>query len=426
MQSLRSKVPRIAIFNSKSENSEYTVHSGGNRNCYMSSSLVDCEDVHYTDWGFYCKDSLDLYMCTGCELCYFCFSCEKCYSSMYLEHSEGLNFSYLCFDCRGSNNLIGCSELRNKEYMVLNQKVTPEEFEKYLHALKTNPEYRKEFLKSYDQLKAQTPKRFAMEKNCENCTGNNLVNAKNATNCYDSKNLEDVRYCQDTGDMKDCCDCTRIGTGEMLYECKAIIDLNYSKFCNLCYYSSNLQYCDNCQNAHDSFGCMSLKNNKFCILNKQYTKEKYEELMPQIIEHMKKEKSYGEFFPVELTVYGYNETKAFEWFPMTRQEVLAKGWEWREKDIRQYLPGTNEILACVDCGKNYRIIPYEGKFYEKLGLPIPKKCPDCRHFERVAWQSPRRLWERVCMKCSTDFKTTYSPDKTDIVYCDACYLGTLN
>ena len=129
---------------------------------------------------------------------------------------------------------------------------------------------------------------------------------------------------------------------------------------------------------------MSLKNNKFCILNKQYTKEEYEELMPRIIEHMKKENSYGEFFPVDLTVYGYNETKAFEWFPMAESEVRARGWKWREKDVRQYLPGTNEILACVDCGKNYRIIPYERNFYEKLGLLIPKKCPDCKHYERIA------------------------------------------
>lgn len=440
-EEMRSKVPRIAIFQSRSENSEYSVHSGDNKNCYMASSLVGCEDVHYTDWGFYCKDSMDLYMCTDMELCYYCFSCEKCYSSAYLEFCENMNFSYMCFDCRGSGNLIGCVGLRNKEYMVLNQKVTPEEFEQYLHALKNNPEYRAEFVKRYEQLKLQTPRRFSMEKNCENITGNNLANARNASECYDSKNLEDVRYSQDVGNMKDCMDCTRIGTAEMLYECKAIIDLKYAKFCNLCYYSSNLEYCDNCQNSHDSFGCMSLKNNRHCILNKQYKPEEYEEMKKKIIEHMKSTGEYGEFFPVDLTVFGYNESKASDYFPLNEEEVTARGWKWKPKDIRQYQPGTyvvpntiaevpdtitKEILACEDCGKNYRVIPYELKFYRKLGYPLPKKCQDCRHYDRVSWQNPRQLWDRNCMKCNAAFKTTYAPERQEIIYCDPCYLASLN
>ena len=32
----------------------------------------------------------------------------------------------------------------------------------------------------------------------------------------------------------------------------------------------------------------SLRNKSYCILNKQYTKEEYEELVPKIIEHMMK------------------------------------------------------------------------------------------------------------------------------------------
>ena len=35
------------------------------------------------------------------------------------------------------------------------------------------------------------------------------------------------------------------------------------------------------------FGCVGLRNKSYCILNKQYTKEEYETLVPRIIAHMR-------------------------------------------------------------------------------------------------------------------------------------------
>ena len=62
-----------------------------------------------------------------------------------------------------------------------------------------------------------------------------------------------------------------------------------------------------------------MRNNSYCILNKQYTKEEYEALVSKIIEQMNTmpyvDKNgvtykYGEFFPIELSPFGYNETVA--------------------------------------------------------------------------------------------------------------------
>jgi len=64
-----------------------------------------------------------------------------------------------------------------------------------------------------------------------------------------------------------------------------------------------------------------LNTAKYCILNKQYTKEEYEKLMPKIIEYMEKTEEWGEFFPASLSPFGYNETIAMEYFPLTREEV---------------------------------------------------------------------------------------------------------
>lgn len=55
-----------------------------------------------------------------------------------------------------------------------------------------------------------------------------------------------------------------------------------------CWTSSELAYCIDCYDTKNCFGCIGLRNKQYCILNKQYTKEQYEELVPKIIEHMTK------------------------------------------------------------------------------------------------------------------------------------------
>lgn len=434
---MRAKVPRISIYNTQNENSDFTGHGSKNKDCYMSTSLINCEDVFYTDWAMSSKDSLDLYLCQKMEKSYFCTDSEDCYSSAYLENCMGANFSYLCFDCKGSNNLIGCVGLRRKEYMILNKSVGKEEFGNTLNKLNSDILFRQEFMKKYQELRLEIPVKNFWEMNTENCSGNYIVNSKNAHYSYNVKNMEDARYTYEAVGIKDGMDCTRAGYGEFLYEIKAMIDLKFSKFCNLCYQSSNLEYCDSSQSSHNCFGCMGLKTNRFCILNKQYSEEDYKILKAKIIEHMRETGEYGEFFPMALSIYGYNETKAQEFYTMTKEEALSKGLKWKDIDPKQYQPQTyvipdsindvsdlvtNEILACEKCSKNYKIIKQELKFYRECGYPIPKNCPDCRHKFRMSLQNPRKLWDRNCMKCGVEIKTTYAPDRKEKVYCEKCYL----
>jgi hypothetical protein len=52
-------------------------------------------------------------------------------------------------------------------------------------------------------------------------------------------------------------------------------------------------------------------------LNKQYTKEEYEKLLPKIIAHMKKTGEWGEFFPISISPFNYEETPAMDYYPLT-------------------------------------------------------------------------------------------------------------
>lgn len=437
---MRAQVPRIATFQTQSENSDFTVHSGKNKNCYMGSSFVECENAYYCHWAFYCKDSLDLYLCQKMERCYFCTDCDDCFGSSFLENCMGTSFSYLCFDCRNSNTLVGCVGRRQKDHEILNQQASEEAVRAILQRLQTDPTFRAEFKKSYDELRLQVCVRALWERNCENVSGNYIVNSKNAHHVYNVKDVEDGRYIYEVGNLKDGMDVTHLANGEFVYEIKAAIDLTFSKFCNLCYQCSQLEYCDNCQAAKNCFGCMGLKGNSYCVLNKYYSPVEYPKLVARIKKHMIETGEYGEFFSAGLSPFGYNETKAMDHYEISREEALAKGYKWKEDDPRDYRPQTysvpddiasvpgeitNEVLACGDCCKNFKIIPQELKLYKEMGLPIPKKCFACRHKERKSSQNPRKLWQRNCQNCQAPVVTTYGPEKQEKLYCDRCYLAAI-
>ena len=220
----------------------------------------------------------------------------------------------------------------------------------------------------------------------------------------------------------------------------------------------DVKYTQHCHNCKYSIGCDALRNSNYCILNKQYTKEEYEELLPKIIKHMndmpyvdKKGRQYrfGEFYPSELSPFGYNETQAPEQFPLEKDEVIKNGYKWQDniqrttgketikpKNIPESINDVNElilneILSCIECNRNYKIVPNELIFYKKMQIPIPRRCFHCRHANRVKRRRPFKLWQRSCMcekkghdhegKCEVEFETSYAPDRPEITYCQKCY-----
>jgi len=66
-----------------------------------------------------------------------------------------------------------------------------------------------------------------------------------------------------------------------------------------------------------------------------------------------------------------------------------------------------------------------------LNLPLPRLCPNCRHYQRLAQRNPLKLWHRQCMckkenhehngKCEVEFETSYAPERPEIIYCERCY-----
>lgn len=434
------QVPRIALLNERIENSKYCNYVATSKNCYLCYGAMDMEDCLYSSYLFDTRSLIDCLGVKHTELGYESIDCTKVYNCSYCQNCSGSHDLFFCYDCIACNKCIGCAGLRHKEYCIFNKGVSKEQYEKALEDIKNNPTVFQKLKERFEKLKQQTPRKFASLENTEQCTGDYLVNSKNSQDSYYSDKIQDCRFVHNVVNNKDCYDLQNCENSELCYACSSG-NTNYNTifFDGVCT-SKYVYYSSICLNSQHLFGCIGLKRNQYCILNKQYTKEEYENLVVRIIQHMKKTEEWGEFFPVSLAPYGYNETLANEYCPLIREQALKLEVKWKEDDTINRYEGpkaivpdsikdvkdeiTKQILTCETCGKNYKIIIQELKFYRDMGLPVPKNCPDCRHKARLALRNPRKLWDRQCMKCRTNIKTSYSPDRKEIVYCKKCYNET--
>lgn len=434
---LQRSVPAMAYDTMNNENCPFVNYAASCKNCHMIYGSIYCEDCLYGN-PYYCTSCVDSLLVRDSQWCYDCITCEKCHTCFFCQDCVDSHDLILCYDCHSCKNCIGSTSLRHKEYYIFNKPYSKEDFKKMHNSMNLcDPQQFAQIKEKFLAQKLKYPHRCATLINTQNCTGDYIYQSKNSFDCYDVQRLEDCGYCAQVIDMKDCYDCNYMEECELCYDFISNYRnqrVFFSIRTNNCV---NAWYSNYCVGSQDIFGCIGLKHKKYCILNKQYTREEYEKLILEIVEYMKKNGEYGEFFPPKYSLFCYNETVANEYFPLSREEALAQGYRWREENPKEYkkqtyeipqniadTPNTliNEILACTTCGKNFKIVKAEFEFYKKFGLPIPKKCPDHRHADRLARRTPRRLSERTCAKCAAVIKTTYTKDRREPIYCEKCYL----
>ncbi len=461
-QELREKSPKPAVAQFRCINSPYTNQSQDLKNCYLCFAGDASEDCMYGNWYFSCKQSFDCSIVYGSELVYESLVSSTCFKSTHLIDCKSCiesHFLKKCYDCQ---NCFGCVNLRNKSFCWENIQLTKEEYFKKLGKFEWSVENIEQTKAKLDNLFLKHPYKYYEGRDIVNATGDYIYHLKNCKTCFSTHKSEDVSYTQDTSDMKGGRDNTEAAYNEMDYESEGIGYTAHNISISRCWNMYNSLYCLNCFSCDDCFGCVGLNKQKYCIFNKQYTKEEYIELKEKIIVHMMGTGEFGNFFPIEMSLFGYNETVAQEYFPMNKKEVLAKGWRWYERTDRNYIPTIKsgdlpktivlandsilkEIISCVshetgedktkyfNCTTAFRIMPDELAFYKRMNLPIPHKCFMCRFQDRLRLRTPRDLWHRKCIcekgshnhtgKCPNEFETSYAPDRPEIVYCESCYLS---
>ena len=444
-------------------NSDYSMNSGWLKNAFMTFNCDFVEDSAYIFSATHVNKSFDCEIATQLELCYDCLNANTCFKAFCSLDCESCQDVWFCKNCVSCTNCFGCANLKTKSFYIFNQPYTKEEYFKKL------AEFRLDTYSGLISAQQQShefwmkfPVKFAHVRQNTNTTGEYVFHSKNVKDSYRVyDNSEDSRYCQLIllGPEKGCYDHTGWGKGaEQIYEALQVGDGAYNiRFSFGCYTQvKDIEYSLFCMGGKNLFGCVSAHHKQFCILNKQYTEKEFNELVPKIREHMVKmpyvdskgrEYRYGEFFPSEFAPYSYSETIAQEYFPLLREEALAKGFTWRDDEKRAYsitmklenIPDSiaevkddiiKEVIECTHYGKcahacngAFRITSDELQFLKKMKLPLPRLCPHCRHYERIAFRNSFHLYHRKCMKpgCSNEFESSYSPDRPEIVYCEQCY-----
>lgn len=436
---LQLEVPRPPIINNKAENSDYCNFADGNKNCYLITAANWNQDCYYLWLAANNKDAVDAIWTMSSELIYQCVGVIKCYNLKYCQDCENSRDSAFLLNCNGVSNCMFCVNLRNKNYYLFNQPHSKEGYEKAVKELAGSYKKYQEAIEKFEQIKKDFPiRRYMAATGSENVSGNHVHNCRNVFESWDVYTSEDLRYCHYGLDSHDCSDIGFFDKCELCYESTSLIGYGY-RFTVYCRDSSELFYCDNCHGCKNCFGCCGLRNKQYCILNKQYSHQEYEKLVPKIIEHMSKTREWGEFFPIKYSVFDYNETIAQDFFPLEREEVLSNGWKWYDEENSAKYKGSDYVipdkiddigddicektLICENSGRAYKIIPSELKFYRRMKVPIPRKCPEQRFKERLSLRNPEELYDRKCDKCGVDLRTSFVPGRPEKIYCEECYLG---
>ena len=455
--------------------SDYSNQCDDMKNTYLCFNATFMEDSAYCCNGSVLKNCFDLTSCYNSESCYDNVRVDKSYHTLGSVTCENCVDVWFSKNCVGCTNCFGCVNLRNSTYKIFNQQYSKEEYFEKLKSM--NLDTWTGFFDAREQAERfwkKFPIKYMLGFRNYNVTGEDIKDSKNVKNSYIVQKGEDLKYVQDVpfGGASNSYDYTSWGvSASQMYECLVCGEqVDKIRFSFDCYPScQDLQYCINARRSRNCFGCVGVKDKQYCIFNTQYTKEEYMELVEKIKQQMNDLPyvdpkghvyRYGEFFPIEISPFAYNETLLNDQFPSTKEAVEKEGFVWREQNRREYeatisafdLPEsinetdkeiTKELIQCLGCKKAYRVIFDEFQFLKNSNIPLPRYCFDCRFARRQKYMVAPVLKQSQCMcngqdslnlqyeniqpheshghaRCPNTFETAYDID-TETIYCEECY-----
>jgi len=283
-----------------------------------------------------------------------------------------------------------------------------------------------------------------------NCTGNQIFECRNCRDCFEIMRCENCRYVRQGDNIKSAYDVTAWSGVEGAYDSMAIgaqaANIRFTALGAIG--ATNFEYSFLAIAGNDLFGCVSMKKGSHCILNKQYSEQEFRELAPKIREHMAampyedsrgRTYGYGEFFPIEISPFGYNETIAQNFHPMKPEEAKREGYKWyeggrapheitkRAEDLPDHVKDAGddilkEAIGCARCGRAFRMPPMELQILRARNLPLPRWCPMCRIESKYdIWVKESRLLPFECPQCGVKTQISENLIGKSKVYCEGCY-----
>ncbi len=441
---LAHRAPRQALGKDpKSVNCEYVVSGVQAKNCYYCSIPFLSEDIQYSYIPDRSKNSIDTNWLLNSDRCYQCTLVEESYNCNFCTDSQNCVDSWFLFDCKNCTNCFGCTNLRNKKYCWFNEQLTREEYMKRLAEINTGDHtILRQYQQQFEELRGKAIRKAIDALHTETSSGNVLRHTKNAKHCFQIMTGENLKYVEHVDHIDTIMDLFGSTGSSMAYEVSGLSHSQNVKFSVMLRTCNDAEYSTECNSCSYIFGCVGLKNKKFCIFNKQYQEDEYWRRVDELKTAMLARGEYGEFFPAADSPCSYKDSNAQTEFPLSKEEIVSRGWRIDEEPEAVVTPTgpdvlsgdeipadiatvtdeiLQQILICAKTGKPFRLTKFELDFYRQKKLPLPTVHPLERIKERFKLQRPYRLWDAACSKCSRAMKSGYDPAEQLTVYCEQCY-----
>ena len=445
LQNLQEKVPHPHQNGANNVGCDYCDDVWNSKNCYLSRSMEECEDLFYSYRNIKVKNSIDVAICFSSERCFSSLNCINSYKLFYSRDSKDCIDSYFLFDCRNCQNCFMCSNLRGKNYCIENVQYTKEEYNEKLKSFDMGSYSAIQLLKKQfeEMLQNNAIHRLNFNIKAYNSTGNNLLNVNNCQNCNTISDSEGSFNCMRGAKINNSLNCGGSWYGDLYGNCCGCSNsysLRYSSWSQ----SRFSEYLDLCIDCEYCFGCVGLKKKKYCILNKQYTKEEYEALKNQIIADMRKTGEYGKFLPYSMSPGPFNFSTSSLYFPKTtKEEILKLGGYWQDIDESNIqglktseLPDSikdvdesicTQALICPETGWRFNISANELDFYKQYNIPLPRKHFDMRIKDLIKYSTVLDTSPYNCFYCKNEIQAYYPKDwGYKNIACENCYQQNLN
>lgn len=442
---IRKKFPLPSFLNRDplSVNSEYSNGGRDTKNAYYAGGCFHSENVWYSSLVNKSKFVMDSRDINNCDTIYNCSRLDNSYKCSYVYNSSDCTDSMFLYDCRNCTDCIGCVGLRNVSNYIFNKKYSRDDYEKIKKELyPLTREKIRELNKKLEELMKTQPINASLNRNVENVKGILNENSKNLFDCTICENSSDMRYCDGCLSHSDSMDVLfsggksnnlymSVNVGSQSSNIKFSV---YNKFC------TNSEFIFNCKNIDNCFMCFGLQNKSYCILNKQYSKEDYFEIVDNIKFDMLQKGIYGDFINPDFCAVPYNFSHAQISFPQDMQSILNLGYYFssdpettlQDQEVLTYstLPQVideinddilNKVILCTLTNKPFRVTDSELEFLRKMKISLPDTHPSIR-LENLFKMAPMGIYyNEKCIKCGINIDSFYSNEKGYNLYCTKCY-----
>ncbi len=440
LKELQEKVPRPHQTGENSTNCDWCDDVWESKNCYLCRALLKCENCSYIYRTLETKDSFDIVYSFKLQDSYDCLFCHDSFNLNFSENSKDCIESYFLFDCRNSQNCFMSWNLRNKQYCIRNKQYSKEDYFNELGKMGLDSYKNVQALKDEFEniIRNDAVHRENFNIRTTGSVGNYLTDCDKCVNCFSWDRSQNCRNQVRGIDTKDCIDQTFTWHNEVSGDNSGVFggfEIKHSSWSDGRY----SEYLDNCREVEYCFGCVGVRNKKYCILNRQYGKVEYENLKKQIISDMEKSGEYGEFLPYSMGTGYYNLSTGMTYFPnVTKEEIIEKGGYWSEEDLSSSdgvpsaeLPDSilntapdisSQAFICPETNYRFNISPSEYEFHKRKKFALPRIHFDKRIMSKMVKTSVLKSYKHQCFYCKKDIMAYYPPEwGYQKIACEDCY-----